>query len=115
MIAISVELWTKSCSNCIRIWRSISHLSKVTQSELKFKPYPSSLKEIFIFSVEQCTPKRFAILFGLLTICLIVVVTILAVDNAMVSADLKDARVKMEMLESYIQNVIPRITTLAQI
>ncbi|XP_046804066.1 uncharacterized protein LOC124419317 [Lucilia cuprina] len=55
---------------------------------------------------EKCTAKGFAIFLGLLTTILIVVIVILAVDNASMSADLKESKVKMEILELYIQSMV---------
>ncbi|XP_065354226.1 uncharacterized protein LOC135948735 [Calliphora vicina] len=54
---------------------------------------------------EKFTAKRLAVFFGLLTTCLIVVISILAVNNAKMSAELMESKDKMEILELYIQSM----------
>uniref|UniRef100_A0A1I8NR49 Nematode cuticle collagen N-terminal domain-containing protein n=1 Tax=Stomoxys calcitrans TaxID=35570 RepID=A0A1I8NR49_STOCA len=54
---------------------------------------------------EKCNARTMAIFFGLLSTILIVVVVVLAVENSDNVYDLKEAYVKLEILELYIQNM----------
>lgn len=63
-------------------------------------------KFLSIKTLEQCTAKRVAVFFGLLSTLLIVIVTILAVLNANMSKELTESKAKMEVLELYIQSMI---------
>uniref|UniRef100_A0A1L8E7W4 Uncharacterized protein n=1 Tax=Haematobia irritans TaxID=7368 RepID=A0A1L8E7W4_HAEIR len=60
---------------------------------------------------EKCTAHRMAVFFGVLCTILIVVVVVLAVDNADKAYDLKESRSKLEILELYIQSMASNETT----